>query len=112
VYDGELSIGPSPSTATVERMSENRRVHARGVPGDALWNGPRGEAWPALHVNGGQTWPDAIVPKEARLAVDVVAAAADARAVNGDIVAELMVRVCSSFPVIPSYIIDLDDEPV
>lgn len=30
--------------------------------------------------------------------------------VNADIVAELMVRVCSSFLVIPSHIIDLDDD--
>ncbi|HEY7071292.1 MAG TPA: TetR/AcrR family transcriptional regulator [Acidimicrobiales bacterium] len=30
--------------------------------------------------------------------------------VNVDIVAELMVRVCSSFLVIPSHIVDLDDE--
>ena len=30
--------------------------------------------------------------------------------VNVDVVAELMVRVCSSFLVIPSHIIDLDDE--
>ena len=30
--------------------------------------------------------------------------------VNVDIVAELMVRVCSSFLVIPSHIIDLDDD--
>ena len=32
------------------------------------------------------------------------------REVNVDIVAELMVRVCSSFLVIPSHIIDLDDD--
>jgi hypothetical protein len=32
------------------------------------------------------------------------------QAVNVDIVAELMVRVCSSFLVIPSQIIDLDDD--
>jgi TetR/AcrR family transcriptional repressor of uid operon len=32
------------------------------------------------------------------------------RDVNVDIVAELMVRVCSSFLVIPSHIIDLDDD--
>jgi TetR/AcrR family transcriptional repressor of uid operon len=32
------------------------------------------------------------------------------RQVNVDIVAELMVRVCSSFLVIPSHIIDLDDD--
>jgi AcrR family transcriptional regulator len=31
-------------------------------------------------------------------------------AVNVDIVAELMVRVCSSFLVIPSHIVDLDDD--
>jgi AcrR family transcriptional regulator len=31
-------------------------------------------------------------------------------AVNVDIVAEIMVRVCSSFLVIPSHIIDLDDD--
>ena len=30
--------------------------------------------------------------------------------VDVDVVAELMVRVCSSFLVIPSHIIDLDDE--
>ena len=30
--------------------------------------------------------------------------------VDVDIVAELMVRVCSSFLVIPSHIIDLDDD--
>ena len=30
--------------------------------------------------------------------------------VKVDIVAELMVRVCSSFLVIPSHIIDLDDD--
>ena len=30
--------------------------------------------------------------------------------VNADVVAELMVRVCSSFLVIPSHIIDLDDD--
>src|SRR5262245_59567635 len=33
-----------------------------------------------------------------------------ATTVNVDIVAELMVRVCSSFLVIPSHIVDLDDE--
>jgi AcrR family transcriptional regulator len=33
-----------------------------------------------------------------------------AREVNVDIVAELMVRVCSSFLVIPSHIVDLDDD--
>jgi TetR/AcrR family transcriptional regulator, repressor for uid operon len=33
-----------------------------------------------------------------------------AAAVNADIVAELMVRVCASFLVIPSRIVDLDDE--
>ncbi|HKE77266.1 MAG TPA: helix-turn-helix domain-containing protein [Acidimicrobiales bacterium] len=33
-----------------------------------------------------------------------------AASVNVDIVAELMVRVCSSFLVIPSHIVDLDDE--
>lgn len=33
-----------------------------------------------------------------------------APSVNVDIVAELMVRVCSSFLVIPSHIVDLDDE--
>ncbi len=33
-----------------------------------------------------------------------------ARDVNVDVVAELMVRVCSSFLVIPSHIIDLDDD--
>jgi TetR/AcrR family transcriptional repressor of uid operon len=32
------------------------------------------------------------------------------RAVNVDIVAEIMVRVCSSFLVIPSQIVDLDDD--
>jgi TetR/AcrR family transcriptional regulator, repressor for uid operon len=32
------------------------------------------------------------------------------RDVNVDVVAELMVRVCSSFLVIPSHIIDLDDD--
>ena len=32
------------------------------------------------------------------------------RDVDVDIVAELMVRVCSSFLVIPSHIIDLDDD--
>jgi TetR/AcrR family transcriptional regulator, repressor for uid operon len=32
------------------------------------------------------------------------------RDVDVDIVAELMVRVCSSFLVIPSHIVDLDDD--
>lgn len=64
---------------------------------------------PATITDGGRTLAGVreFVAGQLRREQDAGNVASD---VNVDIVAELMVRVCSSFLVIPSHIIDLDDD--